>query len=330
MKLAGSIVVSHRKDADGISSASLIRFLTGAEVYLTDYSDMVETLSTVGDANEYYVCDLGSNQNTFPGFLDQMKRLASNGTVHYIDHHPLPKEFETQLRTAGVKVTHSVDECSSVLVYSSYEERLKSSSSMKILACCGAITDYMDSKPIAKRVISLFDRQFLLYEAIVLSFTISMIGRGSAGSNARLINLVEILANGKLPHQLEGASDFAQLNAQRSAELIDLAKAKGKKRKNFAYFLTEESATGNVANFLIGAFDVPVGVAIREEEDGWYEISLRSTDDSKHNLGKIMGKITTELGTSRGGHPHASGARIKITQLERFLTMLDEELSRQV
>ncbi len=110
-------------------------------------------------------------------------------------------------------------------------------------------------------------------------------------------------------------------------ELIELARKNGKMMKNFAYFLTKESATGNVANFLIGAFDVPVGIAIREEEPGYYEVSLRSVDESKHDLGKIIGKITTELNTSGGGHPHASGARIKRSQLEKFLTMLDDALS---
>ena len=98
--------------------------------------------------------------------------------------------------------------------------------------------------------------------------------------------------------------------------------------KNFAYLLTKESATGNVANFLIGAFDVPVAAALREEEPEYYEVSLRSVDESKHDLGKIIGRIAVELNASGGGHPHASGARIRRTQLEKFLTLLDEDLSR--
>jgi archaea-specific RecJ-like exonuclease len=322
-----SIVISHRKDADGISSAALIRHLTGAEIFLTDYADMVETLSTVGPADDYYICDLGSNQNTFGGFLEQMNRFLASGKVHYIDHHPLSTNSSSILENAGVELTHSVEECTSVLIYRKYEKDLKESPKMKIAACCGAITDYMDTKPFAKKIISAFDRQFLLYEATVLSFTISTIGRGSADSNTKLIELSKEIAEGRLPHEIEGASEYAQTNAKRSAELIDLARKNGRKMKHFAYFLTTESATGNVANFLIGAFDVPVGIAIREEEPGYYEISLRSVDESKHDLGKIIGKITTELNTSGGGHPHASGARVKRSQLEEFLTMLDDALS---
>ena len=143
------------------------------------------------------------------------------------------------------------------------------------------------------------------------------------------MKLAEELASGKLPHEIEGASEYAQLHAARSAELISIAKRNGRKvHENFAYIVTKESSTGNVANFLVGAFDVPVGVAIREEEPGFYEISLRSTEQSKHDLGKIMGRITTTLGTSGGGHPHASGGRIRRDQLDEFLNLLDEELSR--
>jgi single-stranded-DNA-specific exonuclease len=323
-----AIAVSHRKDADGICSASLISYMTGSQIFLTDYGDMAETLSQVGAAHEYYISDLGLNPNTFGGFLEQVTRLCSLGQVHYFDHHPINKDFEKKLVEAGVDITHSVEECASVLVFRKYEEKFRDSPQMKIAACCGAITDYMDLQPYAKKLIASFDRQFLLYEATVLSFAISTIGRGTVDSNMHLIRLATDLGRGKLPHQLDNASEYAQSFAERSAELLTAAKKYGKKvHENFAYYLTKESSTGNVANFLVGAFDVPVGVAIREEEAGFYEISLRSIEQSKHDLGKIMGRITAKLKTSGGGHPHASGARIRQDQLDTFLQMLDEELS---
>ena len=324
-----SISISHRKDADGVSSAALTRYVSGSKVYLTDYGDMSETLSQVGPADDYYISDLGLNDNTFSGFYEQVKRLSSYGDVHYIDHHPLSETFRTKLLEAGVDITHSVDESASVLIFRKYEEAFRDSPQMKIAACCGAITDYMDLQPYAKKIIADFDRQFLLYEATVLSFTISTVGRGTAESNSHLIRISEELAAGKLPHEIEGASEYAQAHAARSAELISLIRKNGKKvpSGNFAYYLTKEASTGNVANFLIGGFAVPVGVAIREEEPGYYEISLRSHQSSKHNLGEIVRKITLELSTSGGGHPHASGARIKQTDLDRFLGMLDSALS---
>ncbi|MCL4519299.1 MAG: DHH family phosphoesterase, partial [Thaumarchaeota archaeon] len=173
---------------------------------------------------------------------------------------------------------------------------------------------------------SSFDRQFLLYEATVLSFAIAAIGRGPDSNDAALVSIVHQLASGKLPHEIDDAANLAKEHAARSEELIELVARNGIKRKNFAYYLTKESATGNVANFLVGAFDVPVGVSLREE-DGFYEISLRSTEDSNQDLGKIIGRIAARLSASGGGHPHASGARIRQSQLEEFLSMLDDELS---
>ena len=326
-----SIAVSHRKDADGICSGALIGHLTGAKIYLTDYGDMVETLSTVGRADDYYISDLGLNKTTFGGFIEQIIRLSRFGKVHYIDHHPISEEFRSQLDATGMEITHSVDECASVLVFRKFEESFRDSPQMKIAACCGAITDYMDLQPYAKKIIASFDRQFLLYEATVLAFIIASVGRGSEDSNEKLVEIAEEISSGKLPHELERASEYAQTYVERSTELISSAKKYGKKvHDNFAYMVTKESSTGNVANFLVGAFDVPVGVAIREEEPGYYEISLRSIEESKHDLGKILNRISAKLSASGGGHPHASGARIRQDQLEQFLKLLDEELSTPV
>src|SRR5579872_4933511 len=325
---SSAVAISHRKDADGICSGALIAQLTGAKIYLTDYGDMVETLSGVGKADDYYISDLGLNKKTFGGFLDQVKRLSALGRVHYFDHHPMSEEFRAKLDATRMEITHSVDECASILVYRKYEEEFKSVPQMKIAACCGAITDYMDLQPFAKKIIASFDRQFLLYEATVLAFTIASVGRGTADSNSQLVRIAEEIAFGMFPHQIKDASEYAQSYAQRSAELISSAKKYGKKVDDrFAYMITKESSTGNVANFLVGAFDVPVGVAIREEEPGYYEISTRSIEESKHDLGKIIGRVTTKLGGSGGGHPHASGARIRRDQLDEFLRLLSDELS---
>ncbi|SRR5579875_239021 len=326
-----STVISHRKDADGISSAALVRYMTGAEVYLTDYSDMVDTLSSVKPTEKVYISDLGLNKNTFDGFLAELSRFKRAGSeVHYTDHHPIHPNHLAQLQSIGVDVYNSPSECAAVLIYGKYEPFFANSPQMKILACAGAITDYMDLAPYAKKLVASFDRQFLLYEATVLSFAIATIGRGSEESNSLLIDLVKRLADGKLPHEIPNASALAQEYVSRSAELIERVRREGKRRENFAYFMTKESATGNVANFLVGAFNVPVGAALREEEPGYFEVSLRSTEESKHDLGKIVGGIAARLNTSGGGHPHASGARIKKEQLDEFLNALDSELSRPV
>ena len=54
------------------------------------------------------------------------------GQVHYFDHHPINKDFEKKLVEAGVDITHSVEECASVLVFRKYEEKFRDSPQMKI------------------------------------------------------------------------------------------------------------------------------------------------------------------------------------------------------
>ncbi len=321
-------VVSHSKDADGITSAALIHHLMGGIVILTDYSEMIESLSKVGPVREVFICDLGVNKSTFDGFLEELRRLANHSKVHYIDHHPIDPEFESQIKEAGVDLYHSKEESSAVLVFKKFESQLNASPNMKMLACCGAITDYMDLQPFARKLIASFDRQFLLYEATVLSFSIAMISRDGAGANPLLAHIVEELGGkGKLPHEMDNASSYAQEFASSSLALIERARKEGKKMENFAYFKTHESSTGTVANFLIGPLDVPVGVVFREDDSDHYEISLRSVQESKQDLGKIVGTISTKLEASGGGHAHAAGSRIRKDQLEQFMKMLDQELS---
>jgi oligoribonuclease NrnB/cAMP/cGMP phosphodiesterase (DHH superfamily) len=324
-------VVSHSKDADGICSAALIHHLTGANVILTDYVEMVETMSKIDPAKEIFVCDLGLNKTTFDGFLQELKRLLNHGQVHYIDHHPIDQEYEQKLKEAGIDLYHSKDESAAVLVYEKFESQLGNDPKMKVLACCGAITDYLDLQPFARKLISSFDRQFLLYEATVLSFSIAMIGRDGPVASLTLKRFVEELgAQGKFPHEIDNASSYAQEFVSNSAKLIEKARRHGKKMKNFAYIKTREASSGNAANFLIGALDVLVGVVFKEDGPDDYEISLRSIQESKHDLGKIVGKISNELEASGGGHVHAAGSRIRKDQFDQFIQMLDHELSNPV
>ena len=73
---------------------------------------------------------------------------------------------------------------------------------------------------------------------------------------------------------------------------------------------TEESATGNVAKLLLGAFGVSLGVAYKEKPGGLAEFSLRSTSESKIHLGKEIGVIAQAHGGSGGGHEKAAGCSV--------------------
>ena len=63
--------MSHEEDADGISSAALIKQAFGGETILTDYPGMMDAMEPLRDdekLKEFYICDLGliaKNENDF-------------------------------------------------------------------------------------------------------------------------------------------------------------------------------------------------------------------------------------------------------------------------
>ena len=66
------ICVSHQEDADGISSAALIKQVFGGETILVDYPgmmDALESLRTDTKLKKLFICDLGLNKKTNDAFV---------------------------------------------------------------------------------------------------------------------------------------------------------------------------------------------------------------------------------------------------------------------
>ena len=58
------VCMSHEEDADGISSAALIKQAFGGETILADYPGMMDAMEPLRDdkkLKEFYICDLGLN-----------------------------------------------------------------------------------------------------------------------------------------------------------------------------------------------------------------------------------------------------------------------------
>ncbi|MCS7116193.1 MAG: DHHA1 domain-containing protein [Nitrososphaerota archaeon] len=318
--MVNRICISHRKDVDGLSSAALIKAAIGCKVILSDYDDLKDRLSSVGEFDELYLCDMGLNLDVADKILQYAKNRPMN-SIHYIDHHTLDPSILKKIREAGIDVTHSEDESTSVLTYQKFCKVLPKKA--ELLAAYGAITDYMDLQPIARKIIQGYDRQFILLEATLLSYALAR------SDDEFLLKLVDHLSEFRYPHQIPSLIDRAIEQAEYIAELIVKIEMNGKRMKNFAYMEVKESITGNIAHFLIGVFDVPIGVVYRVFKDrGVFEVSLRGSSECRHHLGMIASRIANKLGGFGGGHPRASGAQIPLEKLNDFLQLLDQELSR--
>ena len=309
--------LSHKKDIDGLGSGSLSVAATGGQILLSDYDDMVDNLRKVpDDADRVVLSDLGADSADFPDFLKEMKRIAKHAKVTYIDHHYMSQPAKRSLKKAGVQVVHDVKECASMLTYKTFKDKLPPEA--KFNALFGAVTDYMDDSPLAKKLMERSDRQFVILEATMLSLALGK--RGDEDGYPEMI--VGELAKMRLPHTIAGVPEAAVEQLGREAQIALEVKAGGTRRGRLAYMVTTQHSTGNVAKLLIGAFDVPVGVALKEKHPGWYEVSYRSTSECRIHLGRALAKVVAGRGGSGGGHRRAAGCRVPKSKAEDMLDMM--------
>jgi len=137
------ICVSHKEDADGISSAALIKQAFGGDSVLVDYPGMVDALELLRNdkkLKKLFICDLGLNKQINDNFVELLTELRKKRvSVTYIDHHDIDSKVITKLKKIKVKLIHDISECTSVLVYDTFKKKLSEHSSF--IAACGAITD---------------------------------------------------------------------------------------------------------------------------------------------------------------------------------------------
>jgi len=317
----GVTCFSHAKDVDGLSSASIVRMATGASVVLVDYNNIVDKLDSLSEAKEVYICDIGLNRTLAIPFLNEIKRITGFASVHFIDHHPLDEKLSKQLIGLGVDLYHSLEESCSVLAYTKLSGHLKDGA--HILASYGAVTDYMDDGPSAKKLISRFDRQFILLESTLLTYALL----GSGDDLSFRSNIVEELSELKFPHEIHDILKYSHQGLKKISSLMIEVAEKGIKRNWIAIMEAKEASAGILANLLIGAFDTPIGVSYRLLKDqDLCEVSIRGSYDSKFNLGKIVTQITEMTGGIGGGHKKAAGARIPSKSLNEFLDMIEFKL----
>ena len=327
IKKSKIVCVSHKEDADGISSAALIKQAFGGESILTDYPGMMDDMESLRDdekLKELYICDLGLNKKNESDFVELLAHLRKRSVkITYIDHHDLEKKIIKQLEKAKIKVIHDTNECSTVQVYDTFKKKLNDHSAF--VAACAAITDYMEDRPIGSKLLQIFDRQFALISATVMTYNIV----GHQKEPDYLLYLVDELSESKYPHEIPNSYEFAQLQVEKLAAIVSKVKENMKLKKNFGYMEITDSGASGAVNFVLGLSGKDVGVAFKERVDyGVYAVSVRGSKQCKIHLGKLINKITTEIGGSGGGHDKACGASIPKEKITKFLNTLNKELEK--
>jgi oligoribonuclease NrnB/cAMP/cGMP phosphodiesterase (DHH superfamily) len=327
-----SVCISHKEDVDGISSAALIKTAFRVKsVILVDYSNLISTLEKLTASlgmgqktDRVFLCDLGLSKRNEQRFIDIVGGIISNGfNVTYVDHHELRSETANALRKTGVTLVHSVDECTSVQIYSKFKKKLKTQAAF--FAAAGALTDYMENRPIASSIVAKFDRQFLMLEATALSYMIS----ANQHNNEFLSKIVDSLAGMKYPHEIEGGFSIVEKQAQKISNAIKKIEKSIIKIDNLAYMQSNLDLSANmVVNSVLGISERAVAMVYKLKDDiNCYIISIRGSKDCKVHLGRLINDIASEMGGSGGGHDKACGAVIPKEKIQEFIQRLDKGIA---
>ena len=206
--MAITVCISHKEDVDGISSAILINSVfRNVNIILVDYAHLINQLTRLLSSlqpvkkgyNRIFICDLGLNKKNQKKFINILKKMINLGyKIYYIDHHDIESSAKKEAKQIGIHYIHSLNECTSVQVFNKYQHKLHPSYSF--FAAAGALTDYMENKPLASTIVSRFDRQFLMLESTVFSYMVS----SHQNDDDYLKYLVEKLSVVKYPHEIDG------------------------------------------------------------------------------------------------------------------------------
>ena len=321
------VCVSHEEDADGICSAALIKQAFGGETILVDYPGMMDSMEPLRNdetLKDVFICDLGLNKKNELEFVELLLTLRKRKVkVTYIDHHELDRKIIHELEQNNVKVLHDTNECTAVQVYNAFKKKLNDHA--VFVAACAAITDYMEDRPLGSKALQIFDRQFALISATVLTYNIV----GHQNDPDYLLYLVDELSESKYPHEIPNSYEFAQIQVGKLAEIISKVKKSLKVKKNLGYMEIKDSGASGAVNFVLGLSGKDVGVAYKERVDyGIYAVSVRGSKTCKIHLGKLVNKLSTKFGGSGGGHDKACGASIPKSQITKFVNALNTELEK--
>ena len=319
------ICISHKEDNDGISSAALIRQAFGGDAILVDYPGQMEALQQVVSDEKLkslFICDLGLSKKTQDEFIDILTTLRKNKVaVTYIDHHDIDPNVVKSLEKIKVKVIHDVNECTTVQVYNAFKSKLNDHASF--VAACAAITDYMEDRPLGSKLLQIYDKQFSLISATVLTYNIV----GHQKEPDYLLYLVEELSESKFPHEIPNTFEFAQIQVDKLSQMIAKVKKGMKTMKNLGYMEILDAGASGAVNFVMGLSGKDVGVAYKERVDhGIYAVSVRGSRNCNVHLGKIVNLLATDLGGSGGGHDRACGAVIPKPKIKKFITQLNKKI----
>lgn len=318
MSTPRTICISHGEDADGLICAALLRRLKGAEPILVNYDEFEGALKGVRPPlGELYICDLNARE----ALVEEILRINGFARVTIVDHHPSAEGLLEGLVEVGVTVIHSPLDCASVLLYDHFRGELGREAGR--LAAYAAWADQFEDGPIASRLLWEYDRQLVQHEALILAHAVVRNQTPEVW-----YPIVGELSGLAFPHEMPGVVDAALAQLGDMVDLIGALPEVATRLGRLAYLKgTDDEPIGTVANLLLDALGVDVGLCWKDGDKGRVNVSVRSRRGLTFHLGEITRRVAGRHGGFGGGHKRASGASIPGSGFEGFIEDLERELS---
>ncbi|MBS7619601.1 hypothetical protein KEJ21_03020 [Candidatus Bathyarchaeota archaeon] len=311
------ICISHREDADGIICASFLRRIKNASTILVSYDELESALSRVKPpVHELYICDVNIREE----LMSHVLRISRFSKVTIVDHHPTAKDVLDELGKAGVHIVFSPVDCASVLLYDHFKDKLGREGAR--LAAYAAISDQFEDGPIALEIISKFDKHYVHFEALILTY--ALLKENSLGFRDIMM---DALSRYIFPHKITGILQKALEQVEVVSNLIELLPNRSKLIDRFAYTeVTDEVSLGTAAGLILDSMDVDVGLSYKKNGKEYIDLSIRARRGLKIHLGEVTKMIAKKCNGYGGGHSRASGAKIPKKNFTLFLKDFEEAM----
>ncbi|MEM3684885.1 MAG: DHHA1 domain-containing protein [Conexivisphaerales archaeon] len=299
------ILISHRKDLDGISSAALgVRYAAKHMVSpfylaLKDYSDEMQIIEDriLGIENcEVLISDLATDQKFIDSIFSRLSIIKSNkNKVTWMDHHPT-KDFIKEKLASIIDVLdlRPSDTTGSQIVY----DRIYAKNGIKdehaeMLARLGRDSDLMELKyDITPKLVSLIDyynyidSDTILYPNLV-QLTLSLAFPKVEAEEDRLLE----------EHHLKQIEFYESLKLSEKDKVLGNVERVKVGSYTFAIFSYPNLISGTqISNYVLEANDVDASIGFNEKGSG----SVRRNNDniSCRSIAAMLGG---------GGHEFAAG-----------------------
>jgi hypothetical protein len=313
-----TVCISHGEDADGLICAALLLRLKNASPILVTYDELEDALrGIIPPVEQLYICDL----NIREALVDEMYRINGFSSVTIIDHHPWAEGLMESLRDVGVNVLHSLQDSASVILYDHFRRELGREAGR--LAAYAAWTDQFEEGPIASLLLWEYDRQLVQHEALILGHAVVR-----NQTHEFWQPLVEELSKLAFPHEIPGVVDASLTHLREMTHLLGTLPKKATRIGRFAYVdEPDNEPIGTVANLLLDALGVDIGLCYKATDMGHANVSIRSRRGLTIHLGEITRSVAMKHGGFGGGHKRASGASLPWSNLKGFIDELARELA---